>query len=204
MSSLSDRFFKLPVYVHLLSVAALFCAVVYITLLYVDSYTNHNQAVIVPEVKGLQVEEAAPYFGRNFLRYTVIDSVYSKDAKPGAIVELTPEANSKVKRNRIVYITVNARTEETVSVPGVADMSYRQAYALLKSRGFANVEIKYVTSEFRDLAICVEHNGKALDEGARLPLSSKIVLVLGNGNIALNDSIDSDRPVIIGGDESWF
>jgi hypothetical protein len=204
MNSLADRFFKLPVYVHILSVTAFFCVIVILFLHRLDAYTNHNQAVIIPDVKGLQVEDAVPLFEKNMLRYVIIDSIFSKEVKPGAIVELMPEVNSKVKKNRIVYITINAKTEEMAPLPDVKDISYRQAYAIIKSRGFINVEIKYVSSEFRDLAIGVEYGGKFVQPEARIPLNAKLTLVLGDGHIDQTDSINEQQTEIIDGNESWF
>jgi beta-lactam-binding protein with PASTA domain len=200
-----DGFLKLPVYVHLLSVTGLFCLIVYITLKCVDSYTNHNQAVIVPDVKGLQIEDAMPFFERNMLRYEVIDSIYSKEITPGAIIDLTPEANSKVKKNRIVYITVNAKTEETAPLPEITEISYRQAWAHLKSRGFANVTVEYVASEYRDLTIGVEYNGRKIQSGTKIPLTSHLVLLIGDGGLNDSDSIrQEENSQVIEGDESWF
>ncbi|MDR3252471.1 MAG: PASTA domain-containing protein [Tannerella sp.] len=206
MRSFLDKILGMPIYVHLLAVCALLCLIVFVTLKRIDSYTNHNQAVVVPDVRGLQIEKAAPFFEKNFLRYVIIDSIYSKEVAPGAIIELSPDANAKVKKNRIVYVTVNAKTEEATTIPEIADISYRQAYALLKSRGFAKVDVKYVSSEFRDLAIGVEYGGRMLESGDRVPLTAKIILVVGDGNI-LSDSADStdvQGKDIIGGEESWF
>jgi beta-lactam-binding protein with PASTA domain len=206
MNSFFDKIFKMPVCVHLLAIALLSCLLVYIVLENIDSYTNHNQAVNVPDVRGLQVEEAAPFFGQNRLRYVVIDSVFSKEAKPGAIVDLLPEANSKVKKNRIVYVTVNAKTEETAPVPDITDISFRQAYALLRARGFVDVEHKYVSGEYRDLTLGVEYEGRQIGSGTRVPLTGKLVLVVSDGNVMPHDgaSRQGDSIEIIGGDESWF
>ncbi|MDR1722626.1 MAG: PASTA domain-containing protein [Tannerella sp.] len=206
INSAIDKILKLPVYVHILVVGALCFILIGIVLKGIDSYTNHNQAVLVPDVKGLQLEDAAPFFEKNFLHYTVIDSIYSKDVMPGAIVELSPEVNSKVKKNRIVYVTINAKTEEMAAIPEVTDVSFRQAYALLKSTGFFDVELKYVSGEFRDLAIGVEYGGKIVNTGTRVPMTAKLVLVLGDGNLYKEnvDSISKKEPVIIDGDESWF
>jgi beta-lactam-binding protein with PASTA domain len=169
----------------------------------IDSYTNHNQGVRIPDVRGLQIEEAAPFFERNRLRYVILDSIYSKEVQPGAIVELLPEANSKVKKNRIVYVTVNAKTEETAPVPDIAELSYRQAAALLMARGFIDVEYKYVPGEYRDLTLGVEYEGRMINSGMRVPLTAKLVLVISDGNIIQNDSTENNIE-IIGGDESWF
>jgi beta-lactam-binding protein with PASTA domain len=203
MKSFLDKIFGLPVYVHLLAIFLLSSLCLYIVLNYLDSYTNHNQAVNVPDVRGLQMEDAAPFFERNKLRYALVDSVFSKDAVPGAIVELLPEANSKVKKNRIVYVTVNAKTEETAPLPDVAKLSFRQAQALLKTCGFVDVEHKYVAGEYRDLVAGIEYEGRMVNSGTRAPLTAKIILVVSDGNVMPADSTESEME-IIGGDESWF
>ena len=205
-NSLFNKIFRLPVYVHLLAISVMTCVAVYIVLKSIDAYTNHNQAVTVPDVRGLQIEEAAPFLERSLLRYEIIDSVYAKREMPGAIIELMPEANSKVKKNRVIYITINAKTEETAPIPEIEEISYRQAYALLKARGFVDVEYKYVTGEFLDLAIGVEYSGQMISSGTRVPLTAKLILVISDGNILKQegDSITGEKPEIIVSDESWF
>lgn len=203
MNAFFCKIFRLPVYVHLLAIFICLCLIIYIVLKSIDSYTNHNQGVRIPDVRGLQIEEAAPFFERNRLRYVILDSIYSKEVQPGAIVELLPEANSKVKKNRIVYVTVNAKTEETAPVPDIAELSYRQAAALLMARGFIDVEYKYVPGEYRDLTLGVEYEGRMINSGMRVPLTAKLVLVISDGNIIQNDSTENNIE-IIGGDESWF
>jgi len=190
-----DKILKLPVYIHLLAIMAVGCIVVYVTLKGIDSYTNHNQAVKVPDVRGLQIEDAIPFLNENLLNYTILDSIHTKELPPGAIVELMPEANSKVKKNRIIYITVNAKSEETVPIPVVKDISYRQASALLKARGFVNVEWKYVSSDFRDLTLGVEYGGKIIESGTRVPLTAKLILIIGDGHSVIPaDTLVSDDP----------
>ena len=206
MKSLLNRIFELPVYIHLLAIIALSFFAVYVVLKYIDSYTNHNQAVYVPDIRGLQIEDAVPILEQNMLRYVVIDSMYSKEKMPGAIVELSPEADSKVKKNRIISITVNAKTEETKSIPDLSYLSYRQAYAYLKSLGFKDVEEKYVSGEYRDLTIGVEYEGRFVASGARVPLSAKLILVINDGISVPQDSktISDDKKEDIEGDENWF
>ena len=90
-------------------------------MFWLSSYTRHNEAVVVPDVRGLKVEEAAEYFDRSNLRYNVIDSVFSNDVPAGAIVEMIPEAGAKVKDGRIVFITINASTTQMAPMPNVQD-----------------------------------------------------------------------------------
>ena len=207
-NSFLNKIFRLPVYIHLLAISTFACITVYIVLKSIDAYTNHNQAVHVPDIRGLQIEEAAPFLEKNLLSYSIVDSVYSKDVTPGAIFELMPEANSKVKKNRTIYITVNAKTEETAIIPDIEDMSYsfRQAYAILKAKGFMGVEWKYVTGEYPDLALGVEYGGQMVKKGARVPLSAKLILVISDGNGAAQkrESISEDNPEPIVGGETWY
>ncbi len=206
MKSSFDKIFKMPIYAHLLAMSVLLCLIIYIVLKSIDSYTNHNQAVYVPDVRGLQMEDAIPFFEQNMLRYEIVDSIFSKEETPGAIVELMPEANAKVKKNRIVSVTVNAKTEETEPIPDIEDISFRQAYALLRARGFMDVEYKYVSGEYRDLTIGVEYGGRMVNAGTRVPLTAKLILVISDGNVTPEDSstVDEENIEIIGGDESWF
>lgn len=211
------KLLKNPLVVTLLLAVFVSCTILYATLKWLDSYTRHNEAVIVPDVKGLNIEEAARFFDSNGLRYSVIDSVFSKSVKPGAIVEIMPVTGSKVKEGRIVFITVNAMTSQMAEVPEVEDLSFRQAYALLRARGFEKIETVYVPGVYKDLAIGVELRGRLLDRGEMVQLSAPLVLKISNGETALfpDDSIvtegmpvptdPTDKPIEpVGKDEDWL
>lgn len=159
MNNFFVKLIKNPYVLNLLLAVVVTCGLIYGALKWLDHYTRHNEAVVVPDVKGLKIEEAAEFFKNNNLRYNVIDSVFSKDVEPGAIVELSPLAGSKVKEGRIVFITVNALTSQMATIPEVEDLSFRQAYALLKARGFEmwRSSMFRVTSRiWQFLSICVD------------------------------------------------
>ncbi|MDR1645132.1 MAG: PASTA domain-containing protein [Tannerellaceae bacterium] len=200
---------KHPFVVNGLLAVFVSCVVIYATLKGLDAYTLHNKAVIVPDVKGLLIEEAAPHLNRSGLRYSVVDSVFSKNVKPGAIVELLPSVGSKVKEGRIVYITVNALSSQMAPIPNVKDVSFRQAYALLKARGFESIEIEYVPGMYRDLAVGVISRGRLLEEGERTPLTLPLILQVTNGMRAEDDTLFLDSGITpeipINSDaETWF
>lgn len=189
---------RMPIVLHVLLIVGVLCLLSAITLQALKGYTLHNQAIVVPDVKGLQLEEASTFFENNDLRYTVIDSVYTKDVPPGAIYEMVPGAGSKVKEGRIIFVTLNARTVQTASVPDVADLSFRQAYALLQSKGFTSIDILYVAGRYRDLALSVELRGQPLKPGERVPIAAQLVLKVSDGgsapDAASGDSIDTPPP----------
>ncbi len=207
MNKFLAKLIKKPFVVNLLLMLAVLLLVLFGTMKWLEHYTRHNEAVTVPDVKGLTMEDAASFFENNGLRYHIIDSVFSKDVAPGTIVELTPNVGSKVKEGRIVYVTLNALTSQMEIIPDVEDMSFRQAYALLRARGFDSVEIEYVPGDFKDLAIAVELNGRVLNPGVKVPLTSPVVLKVSNGEEELiEDSLNLEEPArsLNSGDENWF
>ncbi|RHU22277.1 MULTISPECIES: PASTA domain-containing protein [Parabacteroides] len=211
MNNFFVKLIKNPYVLNLLLAVVVTCGLIYGTLKWLDKYTRHNEAVVVPDVKGLKMEEAAEFFKNNNLRYNVIDSVFSKEVEPGAIVELVPAAGSKVKEGRIVFITVNALTSQMATIPEVEDLSFRQAYALLRARGFESVEIEYVAGDFKDLAVSVELRGKTLEKGEHVPLTAPLVLKVSSGDPNFSaDSLSLDSLSVMpvesldSEEENWF
>ena len=205
---MNNRFIKIlknPFVISLLLAVLILWGLIYGTLVWLDIYTRHNEAVVIPDVKGMTIEEAAPFLAEKGIRYNIIDSVFSKDVDPGAIVEIVPTPGSKVKEGRIVFVTINAKTSQMARIPEVQDLSFRQAYALLTSIGFKAIEVKYVAGDYKDLAIGVEWNGKILEEGQHVPLNAHLTLVVSGGfeesdslaldslNMAPVESLDSEE-----------
>jgi beta-lactam-binding protein with PASTA domain len=202
---------KHPFVINILSAILIACILLYVTLKWLEAYTLHNKAVIVPDIRGLQIEEASRFLHSSGLRYNIIDSVFSKNAQPGAIVELVPSAGSKVKEGRIVYITVNALSSQMGAVPNVGDLSFRQAYAILKARGFESVEIEYVSGMYKDLAAGVELHGHLLEEGEMVQLTAPLILKVSNGikerteeDSLLPDSVNTSGNPLTHDIETWF
>ncbi len=202
------RLIKHPIVVNLLVAIVLTGVIVFGTLRWLDFYTLHNEAVVVPDVKGLTVDEADEFFKNNKLRYDVIDSVSSKEVAPGAIVELVPAAGSKVKEDRIVFVTINAQTSQMARIPDIQDLSFRQAYALLRSLGFTTVDIEYVAGEYKDLAVAVERDKQPLERGEFVPLNAPLTLKISSGDPYFQPdslSLDSIPVEPINSDvENWF
>jgi beta-lactam-binding protein with PASTA domain len=208
---MNDFFIKViknPFVVNLILMAAVSGLVVCGVLKWLEHYTLHNEAVLVPDVKGLPVDEAAVFIQNNGLRYDVIDSVFSKQVAPGAIVEIIPSAGAKVKEGRTLFLTINAMTAQMADIPEVEDLSFRQAYALLKSRGFSTIETEYVPGDYKDLAIGIESGERLLLPGEKIPLTTPLVLKVSSGEDEMpTDSLSNDiEPVtpLNSDTERWF
>jgi hypothetical protein len=193
IKKLRKRFMQQPVYIHLLSALLVFCFIIFLVLRGLSVYTRHSQAIIIPDVKGLQMEEAAVFLANNGLRYNVVDSVYTNEVRPGAIVEMIPTFGSKVKKGRIVFITLNAKTAQSAAIPDVLNLSYREAYARIRAQGFTSVETKYVRYRYKDLVVGIEFEGRDLETGEFVPLTSDLILKIGDGG----QELPSDTTLIV-------
>lgn len=165
-----------------------FIAVILGVLYWLDAYTRHNQSITVPSLKGLQIEEAAAILRSSSLGYEVVDSIFEKRGVPGAVLEQIPKENSEVKEGRTIYLTVQAKAEQLVSIPDLTDYSQRQAEALLNALGFTNIKIEEVSSEYRGLVVSVEYKGTPLSTGQKIPKGSVLRMKVGDGGGGFSNS----------------
>ncbi|WP_294067057.1 PASTA domain-containing protein [Proteiniphilum sp. UBA1028] len=169
--------------------------IIVLALLLLGLYTRHSQNVVVPTLEGLQVNEASTILHGKGLEAQIVDSVYRRDAVPGAILDQTPKAGNKVKEGRSIYITIYSRTPQQVSVPGLVDYSTRQASALLNSLGFTQLSMEEVPAEYSGLVVAVKYRGKTLTPDEKVPAGSPLTLVITSGTIA--DSLNVDDEYIV-------
>jgi eukaryotic-like serine/threonine-protein kinase len=159
-----------------------------------NSYTRHGEAIPVPEVKGLTIEEAAQKLKASKLNCTISDSVYLPDKKKGAVVEQNPPANFKVKSGRKVFLTINSFFPERVKMPDVVGVSLRQAKAVLETYGLKTGKLKYVPDIAKDNVLEQRFKGKKITESTVIEKGSSIDLVLGKGEKEEEaEEVSSDR-----------
>lgn len=180
---------------NLLIIIACGALLVVFALLFLNIYTRHGQNVVVPPLEGLQADEANAILRSRGLHAEIVDSVYERDAVPGAIIDQTPKVNNKVKEGRAIYITIYSKTPQEVAVPGLTDYSSRQAAALLNSLGFTQLSIVEVPAEYSGLVRAVEFRGKTLAPDEKVPAGSPLTLIVTSG--ALADSLEVDNEYIV-------
>ena len=202
----NNRFF----WINLILMAAVLIAAPLVTLQWLDSYTRHGEAIVVPDVEGMNQRVAASELDKKSLKSIVIDSSYVKGVAPGAVLDQKPDGGSKVKLGRTVYLTINADSAPKVAVPDIMDnSSLRQAEAKLRALGFKVTEPEYISGE-KDWVYQVKYRGRDLQAGEKIPYEAVLTLTVGDGNEALPedsllgtgiDSLGTDKPIV---DESWF
>ncbi len=154
---------------------------VWVSLLWVDSWTGHGEYRVVPDVKTLPYDRAAEILEETDLFAELSDSIFSDTGTPGAVLEQIPKEGSTVKPNRKVYLTITAYSPKSVTIPKLDDTSLRHAQSVLEGLGITNIKIKKVPSEYKDLVLSAKFNGVPLGAGARVPVSATITLEVGEG-----------------------
>ena len=201
----NNRFFWVNIGAMILTVIFLILA----TLYWLDFYTRHGEAVVVPDVKGKLYNEAEFSITKQKLKVVVIDSSFVKGIKPNTILDQNPEGGMKVKRGRIVYLTINTDKEPMITIPDIVDnSSYRQAEAKLKALGFKLTAPEMIAGE-RDWVYGLKFKNRNIPAGERIPSESTLTLQVGNGSSTTEgDSIvnvkkvpTQNDPVV---DDSWF
>jgi eukaryotic-like serine/threonine-protein kinase len=176
------QFFKSRIFVkHLLISFAITLGLIFLIFISLGIYTRHGQALPVPNVLGMTEEEFSKVLRKAHLQYKITDSTYNAQIKPGAVEDQIPDPGHKVKKNRMIYLTINTITPEKVAVPRLTDISYRQAVVQLESAGLLPGRIMYEPSEFQNLVLKARIDGRNITEGEIVQKGSVIDLVLGSG-----------------------
>lgn len=183
--------FKNSIIKNILLIITLSVVLLVATLVLLHIYTRQNKTVDVPQVKGLQLKEAEVLLKSRGLQFVVNDSIYDKNAIPGAIIEQVPTANSTTKEGRKVLLTIYSVNPPNLAVPGLTDYSLRQAEALLLSMGFEQLTIEYIPSEHDDLVDAIKYRGRRLQPEERIPAGSPLTIVVGSTTLRELEDIDS-------------
>lgn len=167
---------------HLVLSVVIIIAIIIIVLQQLKSYTHHGEAYPVPDFTGLTYNEVEATAQQAHLKYEIIDSMHFDGANPGAVVEQVPEPGFKVKKNRIVFLTINSTVPEVVVLPKLTDISFRQALGLLENCGLKPGKITYQPSEYNNLVLHVEQDSKILKQDDVVQKGSSIDMVIGSNS----------------------
>lgn len=176
---------------NILAAIILVAVVCWVVFWRLDVYTRHGEAVEVPDLSGMYVEEAELILKDCNLGYEIIDSVYIRNMKGGEIAEQAPVAGTKVKKNRKIYITVNSKQRKMVMVPNLVGESRRKVQSNLKTLGFDVDSVRYEPYEFNDEVLSVMWGDSVLTAGARVPDGSQIILVVGQNDMSIEVVVPS-------------
>lgn len=185
-------------WLNILAMIAIVSLTIFITFRWIDGYTQHGKAILVPDATGIDENDAINMLQSHELQGLSTDRMYAKSIPAGIVVAQRPKADSKVKRGRTIYLTISSGNEPMVELPDVADnCSYRQAASQLRAAGFILTENDTIRGEV-DWVYKILYQGKEMHSGQKVPEGSTLTLVVGNG---MGDSkIEPESDV----EDDWF
>ena len=176
---------------NLLSALVVFIVLLVGSMIFLNVVTKHNQELIVPELSNMSVADAESIAVAEGMRIEVVDSVFVKRMKKGAVYRQNPVAGSKVKSGRRIALTINAMNAKKVSMPNLIGYSMRQAMAELQSRGLILGKLIYVQDIATNNVLRQYLGSKEIEPGTQVESESVIDLVVGlnsnDGNTYIPD-----------------
>ncbi len=167
----------------------------YFTMNYLETYTNHDQQLPVPNFIGVHVDDLEAFTSGKELRYIVRDSVFSDDYPLGTVIKQDPMFHTKelpnyVKPNRRIYLTVVKKIGEYKVIPDLLSNNTSKAVgkAKLEMAGF-KVEYELIEHKDKDKIIDVTYRTKSINKNTKLLKGSVITIVYGSG--------ESGEPVLL-------
>ncbi|WP_445385543.1 PASTA domain-containing protein [Robiginitalea sp. IMCC44478] len=172
-------------------VAVVICS--FLALQWLKSSTRHGEFVVVPDLARLSVPEMREVIEEAELRYEVVDSANFDPEYPRfSIIEQNPPAGNKVKTNRKIYVTVNPSGYKKVTIPDIIQVTQRNATSMLRAVGLDVQRVTYIDELGKDMVYRIRYQGKYINPGEKLPKTSKIELICGNGTIPDQARIKAD------------
>jgi eukaryotic-like serine/threonine-protein kinase len=182
----SKKFLK-----HFLLAIGILLVIIWITLQSLAWYTKHNDYIVVPDFRGSSFADLSSKTENRDYQFKVIDSIFDPDKPGGAILSQDPFPGAKVKKNRMVYLTVTSMVPEKTTMPELCDLTLRQAQSMLESAGLKLGKLIYIRSFDEDAVQNQLYKGKLIKAGTELDKGSVINLTVGMGAKAAEIIIDS-------------
>jgi len=145
------------------------------------SYTNHGKSFPVPDFQGLKPERVHELAKSRKLQIEIIDSNFVAYLPKGSVIDQYPAPGVNVKKNRTIFLTINAFNQAKVEMPPVVNFSYRQAKTTLERRGLKVGKLIYEPDFAKNNVLKQLYNGSEIKPGTMIEKGKKIDLVLGNG-----------------------
>ena len=171
---------------------AIIAVLAYLFMHWLTFTTDHGNEISVPDLRKLTEEQVEDKLDELDLDYELLDSVdFRGDYPKYSVVEQDPMPGTKVKVGRKVYIKINSSGFSSVRIPDLIDKTYREAVPTLKALGLEEGTITYVPNLGKDMVLEMRMNGKKLKAGDKVLKSSKIDLVLGDGKVTYEETVDT-------------
>jgi beta-lactam-binding protein with PASTA domain len=169
-----------------------FCTVILLVLLVTLALrivTRHGQTYPVPELSGMPFAEAQRLAKSKGMQVVINDSVYIAYKTRGMVIEQNPKSKARVKKDRKIFVTINALSAKRVDVPDVSGLSLRQAKATLEMHGLEVGNLSFAPDIAYNNVLRQQFRGATLRKGDKLVMGSRVDLVLGKNRSSVHTAV---------------
>ena len=170
-----------PFWVNLVAAILLAFLLIFLVLQLLGWITKHGDYLTVPAVKGKNTQEAIKLLESQGFDVMIQDSIYTDSMPRGIVLKQLPDANSTVKVNRTVFITVNRYIPPMITMPQLEGKSFTFAMDLLRRNHLRLGDTTYKPDFMKGSVLQQLYNGAPIESGAKVRWGSKISLVIAGG-----------------------
>jgi beta-lactam-binding protein with PASTA domain len=168
---------------------------VFLLAFFLRIYTHHGESLTVPSFKGRTMDEVIKLCDEKDLRYEIKDSVFEPSLPKLTVVDQNPKPNAKVKRNRRIYLILNAGKAPKVPMPAIIGQPRRQVERILLSNGLIpGTHPEYKSDIQLNGVLGLKVNGHEVQPGEMIEKGSTVDFILGDGG----NSGQASVPPLIG------
>jgi len=154
---------------------------IFILMLYIRIYTHHGRSIAIPDLRDLPVVDAARYIKDKHLRYEILDSIYIAEKEKGVIVDQQPAPGFLVKKNRMIYLTINSSSPDKIMMPDLLGVTLREARAKIIAAGLKLGNLSYRYDIAKNVVLDQQLKGINIQKNDTILKGTAIDLVLGKG-----------------------
>ncbi len=180
--------------IHFLIMIGISTFLIWITLISLSWYTKHDKYIIVPDFRTIYIQDVLTNLDNRDFNFYVIDSVPDPQKPSGSVLTQDPLPGAKVKKNRMIYLTIVSFVPEKTLMPDLKSLTLRQAQSILESNGLRIGKLMYIRTFDEDAIQQQFFEGRIIPPGTRLDKGSVINLSVGMGAKAVEraDSVRVD------------
>lgn len=164
-----------------LMAVALFGFYHFVFRVWIPAYTNHNQAIEIPDLATMDINQAMKTLDDLKLTYEIDSLKFDSARAPLSVLDFYPEAGFRVKEGRKIFIKSNPKGWRPTTLPDIVGKSKRLAFTQLTLAGLSVGDTIYEPDIAKDAVLRVMFKGRQIGNGDELPRFSKVDLVLGKG-----------------------
>lgn len=145
-----------------------------------DRFTRHGEEMVVPDLVGMNYEEAQEKY-KDIFHFELVDSVYVRNFPEGAVYQQNPKSGLKMKKGRNMYVVRTTVSPEIVKMPNLKNLSLRQAMVRLNSVGLKVKKLVFVEYFARNAVVGQLVDGKTIAPNDDVTKGTAVTLEVGLG-----------------------